>query len=456
MNETIVITSMNKEGWDRYGQRFVQTFLKFWPENISLHIYAEGFNLETSNLRVHIINFDTQLSTLMETFSAQQKLLFNKIGNVPTNNYLFDAMKFAKKGFALIDGIEKNIGKQVIWLDADIFTFSPISKHQLSNILQSEDIEVFCSHLRRFGMHTESGFLGFNTLHPLTHEFCDRYKSIYLSGAIFHLEHWTDCHVFDCLKTYYISFGFQRAFHEIPSALSSHPFINSPLGLFMDHLKGNRKNNGISSDADYTIPPRGRVKFDGRYTQIPKLIELFKPSSIIEIGTWSGWRAIQMSLDAFQHQRHVSYTGYDVFNTGTKELDQLEKNVKPHFSQESIELLLKFLQFIEPNFKFQLISGDTNQTLKPTSVDFAFIDGGHAVETIKNDFDNLRNSRIILLDDYYDASIDTSLYGCNRVIEDLPHYVLPVADPVMGGGTTQFVVIANSEDLNTIRQAFEK
>jgi hypothetical protein len=455
MNEIVVITSMNKEGWDKYGQRFVHTFLKYWPENISLQIYAEGFHLEQSIYRVNIVSFEAHLSHLLQTFSDQQNLLLQKIGQVPTNNYLFDAMKFAKKGFALIDGIEKNIGKQVIWLDADIYTFFPISNHQLSKFLQSDNEEVFCSHLRRFGMHTESGFLSFSTLHPLTNEFCERYKSIYLSGAIFHLEHWTDCHVFDCLKTYYISFGFQNAFYEIPALPSTHPFINSPLGLFMDHLKGNRKNDGTSSISDYIIPPRSRVKFDGRYTQIPKLIELFKPSSIVEIGTWSGWRAIQMSLYAFQHQRAVTYAGFDVFSTGSKELDELEKNIKPHFPQDQVGLLLEFLKIVEPNFNFHLISGDTNETLKSTTADFAFIDGGHAVETIRNDFDNLRMSKIILLDNFYDGAIDTNLYGCNQVIEDLPHYILPIADPVTGGGTTQFVVVANSEDLNIIRRAFE-
>jgi hypothetical protein len=64
-------------------------------------------------------------------------------------------------------------------------------------------------------------------------------------------------------------------------------------------------------------------------------------------------------------------------------------------------------------------------------------------------------SKIILLDNFYDGAIDTNLYGCNQVIEDLPHYILPIADPVTGGGTTQFVVVANSEDLNIIRRAFE-
>ena len=455
MREIVVITSMNKEGWDRYGHRFVDTFLKFWPEEISLVIYAEGFRLDKQLARVAIVNFDDQLSQSIQTFNTQLKILYQKIGQKPKESYLFDAMKFAKKGFALVDGIEKNIGKQVIWLDADVYTFSPFSIHQIEQLIQCGNEEVFCAHLRRFGMHTESGFMGFNTMHPLVNEFCERYKSIYLTGAIFHQEHWTDCHVFDCLKTYYISFGFKNAFFEIPSALSTHPFINSPLGLFMDHLKGNRKNNGVSLDNDFIIPPRGKVKFDGRYTQIPKLIEIFKPSSIVEIGTWSGWRAIQMSLSAFKYQNAVSYTGFDVFSNGTIELDEYEKNIKPHFSQKSIEMLLQFLQFVEPNFKYHLISGDTNKTLRPTVVDFAFIDGGHSVETIKNDFDNLSKSRIILLDDYYTGPIDTSLYGCNKIIQNIPHYLLPATDRVKGGGTTQFAVVANTEDLRAIKEFFE-
>ena len=32
-----------------------------------------------------------------------------------------------------------------------------------------------------------------------------------------------------------------------------HPFINGPLGTVMDHLKGNRKNDGKSRAADLVV-----------------------------------------------------------------------------------------------------------------------------------------------------------------------------------------------------------
>ena len=45
----------------------------------------------------------------------------------------------------------------------------------------------------------------------------------------------------------------------------------------------------------------------------------------------------------------------------------------------------------------------------------------------------------VFFDDYYTGGIDTKRMGCNRVVEALRHEVLPVKDPVKGGGWTQMV-----------------
>lgn len=42
------------------------------------------------------------------------------------------------------------------------------------------------------------------------------------------------------------------------------------------------------------------------------MIEIYKPNSIVETGTWNGGRAIEMAMAAFQHVDEVTYTGYDL------------------------------------------------------------------------------------------------------------------------------------------------
>jgi hypothetical protein len=82
---------------------------------------------------------------------------------------------------------------------------------------------------------------------------------------------------------------------------------------------------------------------------------------------------------------------------------------------------------------------------------FAFVDGGHSVETIASDIANLEGSRIIVLDDYYVSGVDTSLFGCNRVIADRPHIVLPAVDRSEDGTEIALAVVAEPADLDIIR-----
>lgn len=189
-----------------------------------------------------------------------------------------------------------------------------------------------------------------------------------------------------------------------------------------------------------------------RYKQLLQLIDLFQPASIIETGVWNGQNSLKMIYQALQHQPHVTYTGYDLFENGSAELDAKEFNVKPHNTAENVRNeMLHVLGSLAERVTITLVTGDTNETLKPgTEADFVFIDGGHSIKTIWNDFEKLQESKIIVLDDYYIADRDGNCpdirkYGCNELIEEFGFeastFVLPAKDPVKGGGFTQFVLV---------------
>ena len=451
MQKIVVITSMHAKGWEDYGARFVSTFSQMWPKEVTLEIYAEGFNADVNDARVHILDFEQACGGKSRKFDALYQQVMAKASLNVGHNYRLYADKFAKKGLVITAALAKHAGQKVIWLDSDIYSFAPVQQQFLDELVQAKHPEVFCTYLRRFGMHTESGFLAFNTSHFLTRDFIERYESLYLSGAVFHLEGWTDCHVLDWVRALHVADGHGGAYYELPSIGNRHVFVNSPLGLLMDHLKGSRKEEAHSRHEDFIIPPRSRVKFDGRYAQLNTLIELFQPKSFIEVGTWSGWRAVQMAMMASRYTRSMSYRGYDVFEGGTAELDAREKNVKPHFPEQSVRQLLDFCRFLVPGFSFDLVAGDTQQTLlRGDKADFAFVDGGHALQTIESDFEALTGTPVIVLDDYYEGSIDTNQFGCNRIIDGLPHRILPIADPVARGGLVRFAVVAEESALALI------
>lgn len=181
-----------------------------------------------------------------------------------------------------------------------------------------------------------------------------------------------------------------------------------------------------------------------RYEQLAHVIDLVKPQSIVEIGTHSGKSAVMMINRAKQYREVVEYIGFDLFEEATDETDKEELNIKAHHSVESVE---GFIKMKAPSAEVLLVKGNTRQTLNHIEADLAFIDGGHSLETIANDYEKCKGSKVIVLDDYYtedeNGNIpDLELYGCNKLVETLPNaLVLPIRNIVKTGGLVQMVLV---------------
>lgn len=99
-------------------------------------------------------------------------------------------------------------------------------------------------------------------------------------------------------------------------------------------------------------------------------------------------------------------------------------------------------------FDVTLVKGNTRETLATFNepVDFVWLDGGHSVETVRSDWENVKRclmpEAVVLLDDYYTGpQIDTTKFGCNELVKCLRHTVLSMADPVKGGGWVQIAQV---------------
>jgi len=160
-----------------------------------------------------------------------------------------------------------------------------------------------------------------------------------------------------------------------------------------------------------------------------KIISEKKPKHFLEVGVFCGVtsRNVCELLNSI-HSGNFSYTGFDLFG---EKIDQKLNEVEPQYVKNqkfsnpfkhiyynllikenlnSVESVKKFLKKFKNNIN--LISGDTNKTLKQTDlsrIDFAFIDGGHSYETTYNDLDTLyssmkNRSKTIICDDYIDVA----------------------------------------------------
>lgn len=143
-----------------------------------------------------------------------------------------------------------------------------------------------------------------------------------------------------------------------------------------------------------------------RYHHLFDEIRRIQAVKIIEVGTWNGERAIQMIREAQKcsPNSEIHYVGFDLFEDLTQEMYKHELSKKPP-TKEEVQKKLD-----ETGARIELIKGNTLQTLpnfvySGTKADFIFIDGGHYVETIRNDWLNvsqlMHERTVVIFDDYW-------------------------------------------------------
>lgn len=424
-NDCIVITSFNEEGYEEYGIRFIESFIENW--GVNLLVYYEGGVPKVVHPR--IFYKDIFSVSGFERFILSSENINGADGCVGGKyNYLYDARKFSRKAYAISDSLD---AKWKIWIDADVFTFAPVTAELLRELCQDSALVAY---LGRDGyFHTESGFMAYNQAHSACRQFLSDYKELYDSHGIFHLKGWTDCHAFDFVRSLYVRKG--ASFNNLTqNAKGLDVFEQSLLGGVMRHFKGGEKKSSLSGS---------------RYNQIYSLIEKYKPSILVEIGTWNGRRAIEMGRVALQYSDEVVYMGYDLFEDASDETDRTELNVKRHFSVDEVMSRISSAFDGDDRISFSLIKGNTRTTLSKISADFVFIDGGHSVDTILSDYMNVSDSEVIVLDDYYTVDEegrgpDTGVFGCNKVVDELEAVLLPIKDRLPAGGYVQLALVVKA------------
>ena len=243
-----VVTTMNLAGWEETGLRMAESFIRNWPDDVSLTIYAEGFDPGIDGVEVR------QLPSWLGEFKDAHKT--NALANGQRNGrytYTHDAVKFAHKVAALTDFAETINDGVVIWLDADTYTHSPID-HLWLEMLFPEP--AYLAWLDRKNSHPECGFVMFRASHPYHRRFMEAFREIYTTGNLFKLPETHDSYVLQHLVTVKAYSGHIPAPVSLSGAAvrTSHPAINGPLGAKIDHMKGPRKQEGRSRQRDLIVP----------------------------------------------------------------------------------------------------------------------------------------------------------------------------------------------------------
>tara|TARA_B100001057_G_scaffold91082_1_gene87415 strand:+ start:139 stop:789 length:651 start_codon:yes stop_codon:yes gene_type:complete len=157
-----------------------------------------------------------------------------------------------------------------------------------------------------------------------------------------------------------------------------------------------------------------------RYSVILSTIFYYRPKSIIEIGVYRGVRAKEMIQAAQIFNKNIEYFGFDLFEMINKKIQKKELSKIPYSKKDIKNNLSKYA-------KVKLFKGYTSKTLdklKNKKVDLIFIDGGHRLNTIKNDWNKSKKfqkkNTIIIFDDYYlDNKKIIRNFGCNLVVNKI-------------------------------------
>ena len=153
--------------------------------------------------------------------------------------------------------------------------------------------------------------------------------------------------------------------------------------------------------------------------QFLKEIASKKPKNFLEIGVFHGVTARNICELLYTiHKLDFKYIGLDLFGESIENSDEIIPSTKfnnplkkiyfeyilrkdPYSIEAVSDLLNKF------DHNVHLIKGNSNKLLKKidmTKIDYVFLDGGHAYETVKNDLYYskavLDNNGTILCDDY--------------------------------------------------------
>lgn len=264
-----VVTTFHSAGYKKYGKRMIETFLKNWPETITLYVYAEDVNVEEKAPNLKILDLHRSSSELV-AFKLKWKDVPKANGDISKDpirskrkdsgkGFKWNAIRFAHKVYSIFHCAKICDSDILLWMDADTVCHSPIT--QLT-------VESFCpmdkdiGYLGRKDKYSECGLYYINLKSNKGLDFLKQFQHVYdeAENGIFKMAEWHDSYVFDQVRLpmKLKEINWSEHLHDLrPSPGMSkgegHPLINSEWGAYLDHLKGGRKDKGRSDLKDLKV-----------------------------------------------------------------------------------------------------------------------------------------------------------------------------------------------------------
>lgn len=270
MKNITVVTTFHKAGLEQYGQRFLDSFAEKVDKRIKMIAYAENcIPINPDKHQIEVLDADSVLTDLSK-FKQRWKDVPKANGKCPfpqrrPNDYhkefKWNAVRFANKVYAVLDACERS-NDWCVWIDADTFVHSGWSYDEFSELLPDDKWLTYVGRGKGSATWPECGFYGLNLNKKTCNMFLKKFKEMYDNAelGIFTLPEWHDSYVFGYILNYMkkydpavLDYTNNTVLRTAKTGGGGHPLINTDLGKWIDHLKGDRKKFKKSKSTDITV-----------------------------------------------------------------------------------------------------------------------------------------------------------------------------------------------------------
>jgi len=476
-----IVTAFDETSLQHSTFHLLNEFKDNWEPSIEFHCYYYNLDLanyslpKAKNIFYHNLMEISDYPDFLKTFAQHDGTEGGKI----QYNDILNPLKYIPKVIALTECAFDSTNGWLFWLDPSCMN--------IKNVYQKDIDTIFPEHSDKLDLVTFTDMtqiVGFNLDRETPVRLLGDLRGAFISGEFLNYREWHDTFIFDRLKLIYNAHGMNTLEVDPKKSIIGDILVNmyDRENFAMRDKDGKRIFKLSETETTQDILP-------SRYKQLADLVRFYKPTTILETGTWNGGRAIEMALAAFQKTDEVHYIGYDLFEDATTETDHEEFNVKPHNTLEAVhKRLVEFSEHMKEKenkeFTFQLTKGNVRETLLKKDikdVDFALIGSGNSIETVQKEYEILKDVPVVIGDHYFtkeseeDESMPPEKYhGVKHVFDSVKtkkvdqkettkdgwtsfdeksttrKHLLPSQDKVAGGGHTHLVVFLHGTTLEDI------
>lgn len=184
---TCVVTTFSKDGYDLYGHKMIETWIRFWPKKYQLLVYVEDYSIIEKDDRIHEIKISESCPDLLE-FKAKSEKMASMVTDKKELTRIQKTVKWSHKVFVISHALNNISSDYFIFLDGDTYTKSQISETLDRDLVKHHLIAVHFERILNNELHFETGLIAFNNNHHQMPLFRKMYTSGYNNLEIYNMK----------------------------------------------------------------------------------------------------------------------------------------------------------------------------------------------------------------------------------------------------------------------------